>query len=275
MTSTPPPRKFRRVISPRPDRLASPRYHLPPLLRCLVLVACIAAASSSALAIPQPRTLQYRVAWNGIPAASAIVEITPKQVDGRENLIVEASAGTNRFVDLFWKFRGTLRSRLRADDLTPVDFVYDRHMAGKPYRTRIDFDRRSARSVFVKGSHRQEFTVDEPDVIDPITAIFRARASGARPGDTLSYDVWTGESRYRVRLAVGQPEPIEVPAGRFRALRIVPEVWKIGATPELDTRLRTATIWVTDDPSRTLLRIRSDIFIGAVTVDLVSATRTA
>ena len=274
MTTTIPPQKFPRVISPRPDPLATRRPRHPGL-PCLVLAVCIAAAGSSALAIPQPRALQYRVAWNGIPAASATVEITPAQIDGRESLIIKATAGTNRFVDLFWTFRGTVRSTLRAADLTPVEFVYDRHMAGKPYRTRIDFERHSARSVYVRGSHRQESAIDGPDLIDPITAIFRARASGARPGDTLSYDVWTGESRFRVKLAVGQPEPIEVPAGRFRALRIVPEVWKIGATRELDTRLRTATIWVSDDPSRTILRIRSDIFIGAVTVDLVSAVRAA
>jgi hypothetical protein len=264
------------VTSPRSEHLASRRHPSHPILRCVVLAACIAAtAGGSALAIPQPRTLEYRVAWNGIPAANATVEITPARIDGHEHLIVQAMAGTNRFVDLFWKFRGTVRSTLRADDLTPVDFVYDRRMAGKPYRTRVDFDRRSARSVYVRGSHRQESSVDAPDLIDPITAVFRARASGARPGDTLSYDVWTGESRYRVVLAIGQPEPIEVPAGRFRALRIVPEVWKVGAAPALDTRLRTATIWVSDDPSHTLLRIRSDIFIGAVTLDLVSASRAA
>jgi hypothetical protein len=263
------------VIPRRPDHRASRSRRTRPLLPCLLIAAYVAAVGSSAHAIPQPRTLQYRVAWNGIPAAHATVEITPAHVDGHDNLIVEATAGTNRFVDLFWKFRGTLRSTLRADDLTPVHFVYDRHMGGKPYRTRIDFDRGRARSVYEKGSHRREWTVEDGDAIDPITAIFRARASNARPGDMLSYDVWTGESRYRVQLEIGQPEPIEVPAGRFRALRVTPHVWKLGATPERDTRLRAATIWVSDDPSRTLLRIRSDIFIGAVTVDLVGAVRAA
>ena len=40
------------------------------------------------------------------------------------------------------------------------------------------------------------------------------------------------------------------------------------AKPRLGTRLRGATIWVADDPARTLLRIRSELFIGAVTLDL-------
>lgn len=33
--------------------------------------------------------------------------------------------------------------------------------------------------------------------------------------------------------------------------------------------LRTATIWVADGPARTLLRIRSELFVGAVTLDLI------
>jgi hypothetical protein len=211
------------------------------------------------------------VAWNGIPAAAATVEITPGELNGHDSLVVEASARTNAFVDLFWTFRGTARATLLADSLTPRQFVYDREMAGKPYVTWIDFAAPHARSVYIKGDRRRELELDGADVIDPITAVLRARLSGAKPGETLRYDVWTGEARYRVDLSVQSPEQIDVPAGRFTALPVVPEVWRVGATPELDTRLRRATIWVADDPARTLLRIRSEVFIGAITLDLVKA----
>ena len=225
--------------------------------------------SSVDAALPShPRRLEYGVAWNGIPAAGATVEITSGENAGKDSVVVEARAQTNRFVDLFWSFRGTVRATLLADGLKPLHFDYDRKMAGTKYATRIDFDPDGARSVFIKGTQRRELAVDDADVLDPITAVFRARLSGARPGDTLEYDVWTGETRYRVRLHVGDPQPIDVPAGRFRALPVVPELRKIGAQEQLDTRLQGAMIWVADDPMRTLLRIRSELFIGAVTLDL-------
>jgi hypothetical protein len=126
-----------------------------------------------------------------------------------------------------------------------------------------------ARSVYIKGTRRRELAVDGPDLVDPITAVFRARLSGARTGDTIRYDIWTGESRYRVELAVKGLEAIDVPAGRFSALRIEPTVYKLGSGTQRDQRLHQATIWVADDSLRTLLRIRSEIFIGAVTLDLV------
>jgi hypothetical protein len=248
-------------------RRPSPRLAIAAFIVTL-LAAAVLPASPSAPPSHHPRRLEYRIAWNGIPAAGATVDITPGELGGRDSVTVEARARTNPFVDLFWSFRGTARATMLADDLTPLHFVYDREMAGKPYLTWIDFETERARSVFIKGSKRRDFAVDGSGLVDPITAVFRARLSGATAGDVLHYDVWTGESRYRVKLSVKAAEPIDVPAGHFNALRVEPAVWKVGDAPSLDTRLRAATIWVADDPQRTLLRIRSELFIGAVTLDL-------
>ncbi|MBX3028224.1 DUF3108 domain-containing protein [bacterium] len=218
-----------------------------------------------------PDRLQYRVAWNGIPAAEAIVAITPGLHAGQPSLDVETRARTNTFVDLFWSFRGTARTTMLADGLRPVQFTYQRTMAGTPYLTWVDFDRADdrAHSVYMRGSKQKQFDVDARDVVDPITAVFRARLSGAGPGDTRTYEVFTGEASYRIRLTIVAPDDIDVPAGHFHALRVVPEVWKLTTSAEPDERLRGATIWVADDPLRTLLRIRSEVFVGAVTLDLV------
>jgi hypothetical protein len=257
----------------RPDsRAAAPRRFLRLRLpaAAIVLIGALAAAARGAVP-PPPRLLEYRIAWNGIPAAGATVSIMPSSVAGLDGYVVEASARTNAFVDLFWTFRGKAKSTFLADGPTPLHFVYDRTMAGKPYLTWIDFDADGdgARSVYIKGTRRREMEVDGQGLLDPITAVFRARLSGAKPGDRLRYDVWTGESRYRVQLDVQGLETIDVPAGRFQALRVVPEVWKVKSATELDSRLRGATIWVADDPGRTLLRVRGEVFVGAITLDLV------
>lgn len=237
---------------------------------CIVLLTCLALGRlAEASLLPNPSWLEYRIAWNGIPAALATVEVASGELAGRDSLVVEAKARTNVFVDLFWRFRGTARGILFADGLIPLHFAYNREMAGRSYETRIDFDAQRARGIYIRGDQRRELEVDGTDVIDPITAIFRARLSDVKPGDILRYDVWTGEARYRVHLAAQGLEQIDVPAGRFTALKIVPEVWRVAEAAEPDARLRRATIWVADDPAHTLLRIRSEIFIGAITIDLI------
>jgi hypothetical protein len=271
-------------MMPRPRsraRSRTPEGYVPRRLVALAAAllcatAAAARADSAVHACPaplpvHPHRLEYRVAWNGIPAASATVAITPGEHAGLPSLDVVTQARTNAFVDLFWSFRGTASATMLAADLTPLEFRYQRTMAGTPYLTWVDFDAGDsrARSVYLRGDKKREFEIATPDVVDPITAVFRARLSGAGPGDVRQYEVFTGEASYRVQLTVAGADEIDVPAGHFRALRVLPEVWKITTQAEPDTRLRQATIWVADDPLRTLLRIRSEVFVGAVTLDLV------
>jgi hypothetical protein len=223
-----------------------------------------------AIAAPtEPGRLEYKVAWNGIPAARAVVTIAPGDLAGRDGLVVQATARTNAFVSLFWSYSGELRATLLSDGPTPLHFDYRRDMAGKAYATTIDFDRTQAHSVYLHGERRREWDIPAEGLIDPVTAVFRARRSAAGPGDSLVYDVWTGEVRYRVQLDISSSDPIDVPAGRFAALKVVPKLWQIEGQPAPDTRLRSATIWVSDDPAHLLLRIRSRIFVGSLTLDLV------
>jgi hypothetical protein len=79
--------------------------------------------------------------------------------------------------------------------------------------------------------------------------------------------VFTGEARYRVELAVTGEDMVSVAGGSYRAWRIEPRVWKNGTG--VDSRLRHATLWISEDPAHILLRIRSEGFIGAVNCDLL------
>ena len=234
------------------------------MIGLLWLIATLPAHAAAAT----PERLAYRVAWNGIPAATGLVTITRGDLAGRESLVVEASASTNALVSLFWSFRGSLQATMLADGLLPRHFDYRRDINGAPYATTIDFDDTGAHGVYEHHGIRQELDLGT-DVVDPVTAVLRARGSSAGPGDALWYDVWTGEVRYLVRLDITASEPIEVPAGRFAALKVVPHLWRIEGRPAPDTRLRRATIWVTDDPRHVPLRIRSKVFVGSVDVELV------
>ena len=241
-------------------------------LRIANAALLLAAPAALAAGAPSPpRNLEYRVAWNGLPAAGATIAIRPGDLSGRPSYEIEAAVRTNAFVDLFWRFRGSAKATFFATGLQPLHFVYERDTRDVHQVTWItfDLDQPRARGVAIKGERRRELTVEGADIVDPITAVLRAELSDVQPGDTLRYEIFTGESQYRVLLSIAGPDSVEVPAGRFSALRVVPQVWKIGRDARLDPRLQHATIWVADMPVRTLLRIRSEVFIGALTLDLV------
>lgn len=219
-----------------------------------------------------PRHAEYRIAWNGIAAGSATVDVSPDPIGGAAGYIVEASVRTNEAVDVLWKFRARARTSFLLAGFTPVHFLYDAVANAKREVAWIDVvpGTTRARSVYVKKGRRSEFDVDIADGVDPITAAFRAMGASAEPGDRLSYLVFTGKKHFRVDLRIVKEESIVVPAGRFAALRIRPEVWKLKETMQRDKRLRDATLWVTRDSAHTPLRIRSEVLVGAITLDLVS-----
>lgn len=241
---------------------------------CWIAVALLCAGparSFAAIELENPRRLEYRIAWNGISAAHATISVMPERYGGDLGYVISADASTNAFADLFWRFRGTARATVLGDQMIPLRFTYQRRTNSTPEMTWIDFslDTGRAESVHIKRTRRRVIEAQGRDLLDPITAAFRALSSDARVGDELSYRVFTGESHYRVLLSVSGEEIVEVPAGRFDALRVEPEIIKIKDEERRDKRVRRATIWVSRSPLRNILRIRSEVLVGAITLDLV------
>jgi hypothetical protein len=151
-----------------------------------------------------------------------------------------------------------------------MGFRYDREIRGEPSLTDVVFHAAGGPAV---GTLRRRgatkvVEADAPDLLDPVTAIFRALSRPLAAGEILRYEVFTGESRYRVELEVLREESVTVAGRPQAAWRVEPRLWKIGRG--LEPRLREATIWVSRDPARTVLRVRSQVFIGAVSCDLLA-----
>lgn len=224
------------------------------------------AAAATTLAVGEA---EYGVSWNGIPAAAASIVVRREQRAGRSIYRVEALARTNWLVDLLWHFRAHAMSSFTSDNLAPLGYRYDREENSKHIITDVIFDYTvpSATGISYSGREKKVIGLEEPEVLDPITAVFQALAQPVHVGDVLPYQVFTGEARYRLELTVAGEDVVTVAAGTYRAWRIEPRIWKIGSGA--DTRLRHATIWVSDDATHLPVRIRSEVFIGAVNCDLV------
>jgi hypothetical protein len=242
--------------------------------------ACLLSSGlllGSVLSVPVPTTatpiaigrVEYRVSWNGIPAAAATIEVKRGEQAGEPVYRVEAAMRTSRLVDLLWRRGARAASSFTSADLVPLGFQYDREENSKHSVTDVSFSRSApqATGVYRRGSDTKVLDVQAPGLLDPITAIFRALAQPIKVGDLLHYEVFTGEARYRVELAITGEDTVAVAGGTYRAWRVDPRVWKLGTG--VDKRLRHATLWVSKDPTHVLLRLQSEVFIGVVNCDLV------
>lgn len=235
------------------------------------------ASAATAAGVVAPQRLDYRVAWNGLGAATALVTVSRAPLGGTDAFFVEGTAWTNRVVDIFWRFRGKAQATVLTGDLRPLRFRFDRTANRRIESTWLEFDwrQRLARGVHVKRGKRRERDIDASMALDPFTAALSALARPIAPGDSFTTRVFTGESLYAIDFEVRKEETVTVPAGRFDAYQVEPTIWKITTEQQKDRRLRKATLWVTKDTPRALLRVRSEVFIGAVTLELTNWSKPA
>jgi len=80
-----------------------------------------------------------------------------------------------------------------------------------------------------------------------------------------------GHGKRQVLTVVGR-EKISVRAGTYNAIKLDLKLKRIGKHLELEPhkKFRRASIWVSDDAERLLLRIEAQIFVGTVFADLQS-----
>lgn len=214
----------------------------------------------------------YSVSWQGIPAGTLTLNLREKGPDYR----IRASARTNRFVDLFYKLRFHTEAFVSAETLHPRISVYNRK-DDRSENTKIEFlPGGEIRSFHENHRGKVEKYRFNPDnfTLDPFSAVFLALSLNWEIGDTRRFDTFTGTGRYLVELTAVEKTDIDVDGSRREAVVISPGVINLTQddTGEEDDRLREARIYISTDPSREILRIESDVFIGTVSAQMDSFT---
>jgi len=109
------------------------------------------------------------------------------------------------------------------------------------------------------------------DALDPISATYLLRAARLTPGARLCFDMVANGKYWRVEGTVAaKPEPVEVPAGRFQALRIEATAHRAdgkGAS-------RPLWLWLSTDARRLPLAMVSEVDLGPVSAKLTEARGT-
>ena len=100
------------------------------------------------------------------------------------------------------------------------------------------------------------------------------RSQPLRDGDVYRLVVYPATSPYLATLTVADRSSITIAAGTYPALKLDLQLSKIGKEGELEPhkKFRHASLWVSDDSDRILLRVEASIFVGTVFAELQSIT---
>jgi hypothetical protein len=252
----------------RPAVLAS-TGRMAPAVRPLPDGLRVPSYSPGPLPFHPGQELIYQASWIGIPAAGGKVVLHADNSDPAL-LSAEIWISTNRLTDKLYRMRDYLREDFGATSLKPAEMNIRQNEGRRHDTFKVTFDHRDHVVTLVKhgprGQQTRKFLSYNPS--GPISGAMMALSQPLEAGDSLSFDAFSGTTRYIFELKVVRRERIGTPLGEFDAFRIVPSVIYL-SDGKINDEVQDTTLWVSADARRLPLRIESAVFIGTVRIELV------
>lgn len=222
-------------------------------------------------------TYEYEINWQGIPVGTASITVGtgdyPVSGEVKHCFSVAARARTGRVIRLFYNLNHLSESVFRADSLTPIRFhtVQTENSKTKSRDVTFGADGSIKASVWKDGKDAPDEIFDfvsQNQTFDPIAAAFLARSLPVSEGEQLTFDVFNGKHRFLITMSVVGREQVKVDGVRRDAYKVIPTVKKLTDT-EGEKGLRSATIWISADNNRDVLKLKSEVFVGSVNAELL------
>jgi hypothetical protein len=222
---------------------------------------------------PRPVRTQYRFGWNGMTAATGQVRFG-KSPAGFE---FEASGGTTGVARSLWKYDVKHAALSEPRTLRPIRVTEVENVRSKVLTTKLMFtpegvtsDREERKGSSVKSKTRQ---FQFPNVLSLNSALLFLRTQPMTDGAVHRIVVYPATSAYLATISVRGRERVTVPTGTYNAIKLDLQLSKIGKKKVLEPhkKFRRATVWLSDDADRLVLRIETQVFVGTVFAELEAA----
>lgn len=204
--------------------------------------------------------LLFDVSYGLITAGSATMSI-PDTVweQGRPCYHVVTTARSASFFDVFFKVRDSVESIIDIQGMFPWRF--EKHIREGGYKSDryVTYDQINQKVYYKKD------TLDVPQYIQGVlSSFYYVRTLNLEVGKHFDIDNYGDGKLYPLRVLVHKKETIKVPAGKFKCIVVEPVLRSEG----IFNQKGKLTIWLTDDERKIPVLMKSEVFIGSISVRL-------
>ena len=209
----------------------------------------------------------YRVHYGLVNAGVATVAVKEtSRVDGRLVYHMVGKGHTTGVTDWFFPTKDRYETFMDAETLLPLKFIRDVDEGGYIIKRNIKFDHEQNSAVDYE--LKKDTTFSLPDnVQDIFSAFFFARTfdvSNIQPGDIIDIPVFLDHEIFPFKIKFVKREEIDTKFGEIACLKFVPIVQEGRVFKEEDDM----HLWISDDINHIPIRIKSEILVGSIKVDL-------
>jgi Protein of unknown function (DUF3108) len=221
----------------------------------------------------RPLRASYRFGWSGVTAASGEIHFTKPANDRFE---LEGTGRTIGFVRALWKLDVTQHAIASSQTLAPIETRQSESYRSKKIVTHLTFTYTGVTRARTEGEGKNAETKSKqfvfPNLFDLHSAALYLRSQPLKQGSAYRLAVYPATNAYLASVTVTGREKVTVRAGTYNSIKLDLQLKRIGKHLELQPhkKFRRATIWVSDDAERLILRIDGQVFVGTVFAELQS-----
>src|SRR5262245_4383548 len=221
----------------------------------------------------RPLRASYRFGWSGVTAATGDIHFTRTSNDRFQ---LEGTGRTIGFVRALWKLDVSQRAVANSQTLAPIETQQTESYRSKKIVTHLTFTNSGVTRARTESEGANAKTTEPdftlPNLFDLHSAALYLRSQPLKQGSVYRLAVYPATNAYLGIIKVTGREKISVHAGTYNAIKLDLQLKRIGKHLELEPhkKFRRATIWVSDDAERLVLRVDAQIFVGTVFAELQS-----
>lgn len=218
--------------------------------------------------------LTFSVRWGAITGGYSTLEIRNLQrISGQAAYHIVSEAHSTGLVDTFYHVNDLNEAWL--DAASPRSLRYAKNIHEGKYRVQevVELDQsehqyRRSESRLDKKTHEEKTGTIPANVLDILGSLYYVRTLPLTVGQAYTIDVQSGDKTWPLTVNVKKRERIRVKAGKFDCFRLEPVLREQGIFISKGKKLE---VWVTADARHMPVLMRSEIFIGHVSAELVHA----
>ena len=250
------------------------RRPLEVLLQVIVLglqiIAFSAAADEAVLPFEPGETLTYKLRWKFINAGTAVFQVQPiAELNGNPAYHFLLTVRSSPFLDIFYKVRDRVESYADLDMTHSLLYKNQQREGSYGRDVIVTFDWENEKAQFENRGEKRDPIIVYPGTFDPLSITYFIRMQELVPGNVIKGPVTDGKKLVIGRLRVIERQKVKVPAGKFDAFLVEPEVERLGGVFKR-SETAGARIWLSADQRQIPLKVSGRAKLGSFSAVLVS-----
>ncbi len=239
-----------------------------------------AAAGENQPAFFPGERLKFKLKWGFIPAGEAVLEVMPVEtINGVKAYHFVMKARTNSFIDKIYKYRSRIDAYADLEMTHSLMYLKktEEGKSTKEVQVQFDWEKNEAhyRRIKIKPgrtpkiSKRDQRTALLPGSFDPLTVFYYTRQAKLGNNSLLEYPVTDGRRCVVARADIVKKVKIKVNGTNYDTFLVQPDLKHLEGVFKKSKNSKIH-IWVTADGRRVPVKIKSKVFVGSFTGELVS-----